>query len=103
MTVWRFATAGSSNGAKVEWRQVGAQYCRADFLGRKDNRSASPAADTLMHLCEIGSVGSYHSLEFIAVIVPGPELAARCASIDVAVIQRVSEALRLLSGYIRSL
>ena len=61
---------------------------------------------TLLHLCEIGSVGSYDNLEFIAVIVPGPELAARRASVDAAVIQRVprqSEALRLLSGYIRCL
>jgi AraC-like DNA-binding protein len=61
---------------------------------------------TLMHLSEIGSVGSYDNLEFIAVIVPGLELTARGAGIDGAVIQRVprqSEALRLLSAYIRSL
>jgi AraC-like DNA-binding protein len=58
---------------------------------------------TLMHLCEIGSVGSCDDVGFIAVMVPNSELTARCAGLGGAVMQRLprqSEALQLLRAYI---
>jgi AraC-like DNA-binding protein len=61
---------------------------------------------TLLHVCTTGSVGSREEIRYIAVMIPPPELAARSAHRDNAVMQRLprrTEALQLLRAYLGAL
>jgi AraC-like DNA-binding protein len=61
---------------------------------------------TLLHVCRTGSVGSRQDIRYIAVMIPPPELAARSAHLDDAVLQRLprrTEALQLLRAYLGAL
>ena len=74
-----------------------AQVGRAVRLGRGDA--------TLLHVSEIGHVGSHNDFEFIAQVIPASEVADRGVCLDAAVACRLparTEALQLLRGYIGS-
>ena len=78
-------------------RNLDVAHCRRNLrLGSGDA--------TLVHVCEVGSIGSHDDVRYRALIVP--ELKAHCSGLDGAVMQRLprqSEALQLLRQYLHSI
>jgi AraC-like DNA-binding protein len=61
---------------------------------------------TLLHNCAIGTVGSAEELDFVPVMIPYADLAARAACFENAIarkLPRQSEALQLLRAYVSAL
>jgi AraC-like DNA-binding protein len=77
-----------------------------DVIHQGRDLRLGPGDATFLHVCRTGSVGSRQDIRYIAVMIPPPELAARSAHLDDAVMQRLprrTEALQLLRAYFRAL
>jgi AraC-like DNA-binding protein len=77
-----------------------------DVMHQGRDLRLGPGDATLLHVCRTGSVGSRQDIRYIALMIPPPELAARSAHLDDAVMQRLprrTEALQLLRAYLRAL